>query len=163
MPELIAYPVKTLSPIIAPTHSKPMLQLLIEEYQLDPHLDRIFYRTEINGRTYILITGRTTRYAFHKRFRELGLPIPKRKLKSYGIVFEEKYVSNDVFVITANNNKQTLMNAEVVLPNAKGLLLLLEDAPEQYKKINQIMVHGLRNMGFGWIQIFWNNSTTIII
>ena len=163
---MLAVIVKTITPVVAPVHSKRMLRRLIEKYNLNEHLDRIFFRVSIGGKPHIWIPGRAVRYAIRNALYDLGEEkLPRfEMLKIFGMVFKQEDVVIEHFFLKPKGQKSSLMCVEIVPPDSMGLILFgTREIPDIIKKVAKLQIGGLRTHGYGWVEIFWDKTTEVNI
>lgn len=135
---IYAVPVKVVTPVRAYCPSCKYMSAVRERYKDDPetweHLDAVFPRKlvafeELVGRT---VQRRVERHVYiipsHVISRiKLAVAQPGRPLagipESLGMIFPEKYVSLYRYGIVNAKEQQTLVNIEVLEPDAVGLAL----------------------------------------
>ena len=155
---MFAYVVKTKTAVIAPILGEKLADTLKEQYNLDPHLDRVFLRIEIGGKQYAWITGRAVRYAFwHVRGTQ------EIKPKIFGLIFDAKKIVPNKFRTTPPNKPPTVVVTELIPPRTIGLLVFEEPPPEELKKAKIIQIGGWKTHGFGFVRIFWDKQTKFVL
>lgn len=125
------------------------------------HIDAVFLRAidPADGRRKPYIRGSTVFGAIKTALGYANTTLEYPTI--YGMFFEECDVVLDSRRVTTRQGRPTVYVTEIVLPGAKGKLIIAE-LPNESLRPEFVQVGGWRKKGFGLVRIVWEKTKKIV-